>query len=381
MLLFFTGTPGAGKSQFMIDKVVNDEFFKNRPVYYWGIPELSDSLGWHRIGDDTFDKEAAKKWHEIVEDGAVLIVDEAHQVWPLLKPGSPEPEWYSPLGTIRHRGITVLAATQYPTHVATSYRGRVERHYHLERKLGLERTHVLEWERYAYPSDKAERELTLSKFYYKFKPEIWKLYKSATVHTVQKRKLPKKVFIIPIALIIMIAAPIAVWRNLASFNDRAEVDTERRIAEATGHEPGQTNFISNTKEMTLTEYTHTRLPRIDNQPWTAPVYDEIRKPVSYPRPQCVEGKNKQGELVCICYSQQASRMQIDDELCKGIVRLGYFDPAVPDQYLTVQEQPYIRPTPPQRQEATVFIANDSSKRFEPSIDTQALNRRIREFRQ
>jgi len=51
------------------------------------------------------------------------------------------------------------------------------------------------------------------------------------------------------------------------------------------------------------------------------VYDEVVKPVEAPYPAaCVESVS-QG---CRCYSQQATRLQVPDALCHGIVGGGFF---------------------------------------------------------
>lgn len=66
-------------------------------------------------------------------------------------------------------------------------------------------------------------------------------------------------------------------------------------------------------------------PRIAGMPETAPAYDELRKPVDFPRPQCVAKAN-----TCNCYSQQATLLQdYPQELCFTFVKQGYFDATKP----------------------------------------------------
>ena len=63
-------------------------------------------------------------------------------------------------------------------------------------------------------------------------------------------------------------------------------------------------------------------PRLPDFAFTAPIYDEIRTPKAYPRPMCVYWVESDS---CLCYSQQMSRMDIEQSTCKNIVKYGYFD--------------------------------------------------------
>ena len=383
MLYLVTGTPGAGKSQFVIDYVRSNEQLKGRPVYYWGIPELSESLGWHMIGADTFDQGAAAKWHELVPDGAVVVVDEAHKVWPRKPPGGAEPPNYAVLGTTRHRGLTVIAITQYPAHVDTSYRGRVERHWHLERKLGWQRTFVLEFDGAKNPEDRSARELAISKSYYKFKPEVWKLYKSATVHNVERRKLPLKLLIIPVGLFVVVGLFSYVYHYLTS-KDLTEGMAPAGSAiegEAPALPPGMSPGVAAaTPQARAQVYLSEWVPAIPKQPWTAPAYDGVRNVVSYPRPQCILGVAADGVERCWCYTQQASRMDVSEAFCRGVVELGYFDPGIPDQYLAANEREY-RPPPEQERREPTFTVVPSRVDDGPQIDTRAAMERVRQLRQ
>ncbi len=372
MLNLVTGTPGAGKTQYVIDYVLNNDQFKGREVYYWGIPELADSLGWHRVGDDTFDEEAARRWHEIVPEGAIFIVDEAHKVWPKQKVGASEGAWYAPLGTTRHRGLTIFAITQYPAHVDTSYRGRVERHFHLERKLGMQRAFLLEFEKASNPANQTDRALATKKSYYKFKPEVWALYKSATIHNVERRPLPKKLLLVPIGLVVIIAGIWWVYSTLTGREIEARVDGEVIEGDAMVGVEGATPR--------LVKYVEERTPVFEGQSWTAPLYDDVRKVVAYPRPQCVEGEID-GVYRCVCYTQQASKMNVDEELCRGIVKFGYFDPSIPDQYLTAEEKPAPVPVAPQPQGPTFNIPYHYRADQGPRIDLRAAEHRIERMRE
>lgn len=68
-------------------------------------------------------------------------------------------------------------------------------------------------------------------------------------------------------------------------------------------------------------------PRIAAMPETAPAYDQLRRPVDFPRPQCLLHAKTNA---CACYTQQATLMRdYPQELCLSYVQEGYFDPTRP----------------------------------------------------
>ena len=73
-------------------------------------------------------------------------------------------------------------------------------------------------------------------------------------------------------------------------------------------------------------------PRVPELLHTAPVYDDLTEPVSFPRiAACVTIKKVP---YCQCYTQQATKLSVRYGTCLSIVKNGYFDPSVPDTRLS-----------------------------------------------
>ena len=338
MLYLITGTPGAGKTQYTIDTVINNESFKymtnekgdktERPVYYYGIPELK--TGWEQL-------ENAEDFVDC-PTGSVIIIDEAHNHFPHESKKGKKPDHYVALATLRHKGYTIFLITQSPTDLDVYVRTKVGWHHHLERKFGSNNALIFTWDKAENPKDKSARNHTFSTKPYRYNKKIWELYKSAELHTVQ-RKLPLKLFYLPIAACLVLV-PLYFIQDFIGDDKDADQPVDKTVLQ--DHEAiySLENKTSPYATITQEEYVHLRTPLIDGQPWTSPIYDEVRKVVSWPRPQCLEGKMQGVGYRCICYTQQATKMDVPEDLCQGIVRQGYFDPAIEDVALYSNDKGY-----------------------------------------
>ena len=329
MLYLITGTPGAGKTQYTLKEITQNEFFKDREVYTWGIPGLSADLGWHEITDP-------EKWDEEVPNGACLVIDEAHTVFPRLKVGNNKPPHYEPLSTHRHKGLDIFVITQYPNDLDIYVRGRVGWHYHLKRKMGLEASIVHKQNEAFYPGDPKQMEKCETEIY-KFDKKVWELYDSATIHNVQK-KWPKKLLWLPVGLLVAFGCTAWAYATLTSIEDkrfeivepsadiRAPLDalnTTIQGSKATGSRGIQTPSQVSTY---LAQY----LPRVEGQPWTAPRYDQLNVPARMPKPAgCLHNKHTN---VCRCITYDGSPIDVTREYCLAWMtgKYKYFDDTVPN---------------------------------------------------
>ena len=82
-------------------------------------------------------------------------------------------------------------------------------------------------------------------------------------------------------------------------------------------------------------------------PSSAPIYDELTRPVSFPRLYCMSSTDPAtyarefGRMahavvngtptVCQCYTQQSTRVETDFAFCMRVVENGFFDPTLPDR--------------------------------------------------
>lgn len=310
MLILFTGQPGNGKTLNAI-KYVREEF-KDRKVYAAGIPGLQYE-DWHHL-------ETGADWMSC-DDGSLIIIDEAHEYMPVRQAGKAVPPCVEALAKHRHRGIDIVLITQHPKSIDVEARRRVGRHFHLKRKFGT--PFVVRWEfneckeeiDWAAQRDGVKTTIKLDSKYYD-------AYKSAEVHTHTSR-LPKKVAVgIPLVLIVagfLIYSAFGTLMGLGSGDEQFEIADIVAVPES---EPPPTSLRSFQEQDWIDYWT----PRVAGISWTAPVYDEMLKPASFPKPNCIATAKK-----CVCYTQQATKMPIPEAVCRDIVNNGWFDPTRKDQ--------------------------------------------------
>ena len=78
--------------------------------------------------------------------------------------------------------------------------------------------------------------------------------------------------------------------------------------------------------MTIEEYQYINTPRVPGFAFTAPIYDDVREPVTYPWPNCIRWEHAH-KTDCRCYTQQATRLDVPESICNDIVDNGLFDHA------------------------------------------------------
>jgi hypothetical protein len=72
-------------------------------------------------------------------------------------------------------------------------------------------------------------------------------------------------------------------------------------------------------------------PIIPGVPWTAPFYNELAKPVSFPQIKgCIKGIRKNA-FKCTCYTQQATVVDVPLAVCLSYVEHHAFNPFVRDR--------------------------------------------------
>src|SRR5574338_212843 len=195
-------------------------------------------------------------------------------------------------------------ATLLDSHV----RKLVGKHIHLEANwLGRK---LFEWNRVSDPTSRVDRQLAASRDY-KLPKQAFAQYKSAEIHTKQKRRIPKAAFVLSAVLV---AVPIVGWRLYTSIGARINPPQSAGIATAGGRGPAQPAPPSQggaspkSKEVTLADF----VPRLHGMPETAPGYDEVRKVVAMPViVGCVASETR-----LTCYTEQATRVALDVATCR-----------------------------------------------------------------
>ena len=303
-----TGIPGAGKTLNTIAMVDREQGESDRPIFYRGITDLK--LPWQELSD-----EEIKKWYEYPE-GSVFIIDECQQIWPNRKPNSAIPESVEKLDTHRHGGYDFYIITQKPTMVDFYARGFVGRHYHYERAFNRDGTRQLEFQKAVdNPNDYHTRQ-DAQTTRIKFPKKYYDAYKSAEIHT-YKPRIPKKAFLFLAAVVFTIAAAVMAFNNIMGRTEDPEIGGGVDYQGSIDLIPS----IGPAKEEVPYEQLFT--PRIPGIPHSAPAYDGVTEVKTFPRPQCIFDE-KRGR--CKCFTQQATPLDIEPQICMQIVRGGWFNP-------------------------------------------------------
>jgi zona occludens toxin len=319
MIYLITGLPGASKTLNTIKYVSEEKLFQNRPVFYYNIRELT--LPWKELS-----KEEVKNWYDLPE-GSVIIIDECQEFFPAVtrKQGEEVPRIISQMNTHRHKGFDLILITQHPMLLDTAVRRVVGNHRHFERVFGFRRAKCLEFQKCVTDLEDFHKRKEAQIKQFKLDKKYFNVYKSAEIHT-HKPKIPKKLY--------FIAATIAGIVILGFFmanriSDRFEpTDTIYEMQNQNPELPlGLGSTVNkNSKDsgfpLDPKEYEKVYKPRIEGLAYTAPVYDSLTEPKTFPKPVCVLSNSRKK---CQCYTQQATRMQTTYEVCESIVKNGWFD--------------------------------------------------------
>jgi len=328
MLYLTTGANGAGKTLFTLKHVHDLALKESRPVYHNGRFEpVADGplKSWTKID--------VKDW-QTVPDGAIFLIDECHNDFPIRTGKDGPPEYIRMLAEHRRRGFDFFLITQHPMNIDAFVRrliGEPGWHSHLKRTPGAAMVSDLRWaavkEQCEKPGSGNTGEVTMRPF----PREVYSWYNSATLHTARP-KIPRAVWIF---LLCAFVAPVLIWYAFTTFTGsmKAKQDalTGPRAAASSARRPvsrvvapGAAGAMAAAKS--ATDYVVSRVPRIDGFPHTAPAYDAMTVPVNAPYPAaCIAGKHLRTKAdECLCYSQQGTRLQVPAPICAQIVANGFF---------------------------------------------------------
>ncbi len=199
MITIITGNPGAGKTLYTVDKLlrgivgttvdeeVDGDIVKHPRTIYTNVNGL---LLDHEKIDGSADG-GLRNWHEWAKPGSVIVMDEVQKIWEPRANGSKVPPDIQALETHRHMGVDFIFITQGLMLTERNLCMLCNRHLHVRRIGNMPLAIVYEW-------DHASRTLMYSKAVakapYRYSKAVYKLYKSAKLHTSQKRRIPTLVF-------------------------------------------------------------------------------------------------------------------------------------------------------------------------------------------
>lgn len=305
-----TGLPGNGKTLYTLDRIEAMRKKTGRPVFYHGIPIHKDKLAdWQELEDP-------KRWFDCPPE-SIVIIDECQKLFRPRASGSAVPEYESRLETHRHGGIDLVLLTQNPRLVSLNVRELCGRHLHIVRTFGMNRATVHEWQECKLNTQARKDSI---KHLYRYNKKVFTWYKSAEAHT-YKANVPMKVWALGAIVLGLPIGIYAISQHLDSIHSGGAQPQQLTASTSPVGAPTVTPTGGPGRpRMTERDYIDQHKPRVPGLAYTAPIYDDVTKPVRAPVPAaCVRTSTK-----CHCYSQQATRLELPVELCRSIVAGGFF---------------------------------------------------------
>jgi len=319
MLNLITAVPGSGKTLYVIDTVrkeaqVEIEGIGKRQVYYHGIP-LTE-LGKAKL--DWIELEDPKQWHDLPK-GSIIVIDECQKHFGVRRSGSEVPKYIADFAVHRHKGFDVWLITQGPKLLDAFIRELVNKHHHLRRIMGAPAADLLKWDCCEIsPNSTGAASRSADKRVFAYPKDVYPLYKSAEVHT-HRFQLPKGVRNMLLIFLVLPVLAFIGYKALSRLGGTAPTGEVAGQAAPKGSAmaPEAKTAVLRSASDVVAAYT----PAVPDRPETAPRYQEIARPVTFPRLQgCIASRTR-----CTCYTQQATVLDVPDDVCQDVASRGRFD--------------------------------------------------------
>jgi len=264
--------------------------------------------------------------------GALVFVDEAWKWFGHLQDASRQstPKHVLQLAEHRHMGIDFVWTTQAPAQIYPFARSQIGTHTHIVRKAGTKFCDTYTWSELQEDVKSDGKRAVALQSTDRMPTDGWEWFLSAQEHTI-RTKLPKRVFVIPLAII---GAAIAAWiayQTLKPSAIAAQV-AGNGLESGLRTDPAQTEQPARERQardrpMTPTEYAEHHLPRFATMPHTAPAFDG-RSPTADPLLLCMaggQGEDAEGhykDLACTCMTEQGTRYDLPEGECRRVARWG-----------------------------------------------------------
>ncbi|WP_457977203.1 zonular occludens toxin domain-containing protein [Ectopseudomonas composti] len=369
MFVLRTGLQGNGKTLNTIKEVDAKAAKEGRPVYYHNIRGFNPNAEaleavWQEFDDP-------QKWHELPQN-AMIVIDEAQTFFRVRPAGSAVPTYASALETMRHRGHELHCITQNPGLIDTHFRKLCNSHIHYVRghkgqiikRWEFERVNMEVEKKNDFSEGQATRVLLDKKYF-----GVYQSVAEGSEHHM-KFKPPRALFVLIICVLGIGYFGYGIYeRRIAPPKPEPEPVADARATTPAGTAVTQQPPQEGPQTLSTEDYVALRVPRIPDVPSSAPIYDEVTRPVTYPQLSCVYtsdlgmvAKNhkrlavghRDGKVYgCRCNTQQGTRAVVSFEACMAYVDEGAFDHARPDR-LSAETQLQQPATPPQMQQSPGF---------------------------
>ena len=342
MIYLFTGNMGTGKTSRVVSMILNNEdgLFKmkledgtevDRPLYFCHIDGLDKrKFNAHELTEEEI---MSAPLRDIIPQGAVLIVDEAHYTYPVRAAGRPVPPYIQELTELRHHGHTVILMTQHPSQLDVFVRNLVSKHTHLERKaVGMKQ---YTWYKCVTSLDNPAAVTGVESSSWKPPKEAFKYYKSSSQHQKFKKNIPLAVWALVAILGFMAWKGYNVYQIYKQGSGQSE--EVQSVSDSSASEQqaiNETDQPKSPQDINSNLKPEDFVPTLAEKPESKPIYDNVRQVKTFEYiAGCVEG----GNSGCTCYSEQGTPLkEITKTMCKDYVRNGLpFNP-YKDKTQTIQ---------------------------------------------
>ena len=349
MIYLFTGNMGTGKTSRVVSMILNNEdgLFKmkledgtevDRPLYFCHIDGLDKrKFNAHELTEEEI---MSAPLRDVIPQGAVLIVDEAHYTYPVRAAGRPVPPYIQELTELRHHGHTVILMTQHPSQLDVFVRNLVSKHTHLVRKaVGMKQ---YSWYNCVTNLDNPAGVAGVESSSWKPPKEAFKYYKSSSQHQKFKKKIPLAVWALIGIFAFMAWKGYNVYQIYQKGTSQQEQVEQQEAAASQPQMELPTESTEPTAKIDNSLNATDFIPKLAEKPESKPLYDSVRQVKTFERlAACIDG----GKSGCTCYSDQGTALkEVTKAMCKDYVKNGmpfnpYKDPSTTAQAAPAPQSP------------------------------------------
>lgn len=348
MFVLRTGLQGNGKTLNTIKEVDIKASKEGREVFYHNITCFKPDHEALQAVWTQFDN--PHEWYELPQN-AIIVIDEAQEFFRVRPAGSAVPKYASALEVMRKKGHELHCITQNPGLIDTHFRKLCNSHIYYVRghkgqvikRWEFERVNMDVEKKNDFAEGQSTRILIDKKYF--------GVYQSIAPGSEHHFKFKP-----PRALFVLIACVLGIGYFGYGVYERRIAQPEEpaltSLQSSSGAELGQplardTSGSGVSPVLTAEQYIDMRVPRLPDVPSSAPMYDELTRPVAYPKLSCVSSadsefvnRNRNRFAVgirdgsvqgCRCNTQQGTRAVVSFDACMSYVVDGAFDPAKPNR--------------------------------------------------
>lgn len=338
MIYLLTGSNGSGKTLFALQFICETLNKDNtRPVFYFSPPSKpigiaeAGVLDWQSITEDQ-----AKDWWNFPQ-GSIFLIDECRIIFPWRDYKKGTPDYVELLADHRDKGFDFVLTAQKPSaQFDPALQGFIEEHRHLEGLRGFDRSRHYVYQSFCSSPLNPPKLQVCEPVTIPFNKKYYSYYRSAALHTKARRIPWRKLSLALLALFVFVSSAAFAIRTIYGFSSGISGSAvDGSLLPSPVSAAGSDNAFGlrpvSQKDQILTsdQYLSMRIPRVPDMPESAPVYDSLTEPKTFPRVSaCIHRPFKAD---CKCYSQQGTPLDISFKFCLSYVRRGVFNPYVDER--------------------------------------------------